>query len=198
MGGEPLGHQARAGIEADGYSFDERAVGDAGLARTTGEVWVATAGGFVVAYSMTSEGGTDLFGDGIEGTITWQYELTDMNAPAPIEVPEDCPEGLIEAPMLPDAANIVDAPGLLTYDTASTVADVLAFYEEHGPEVGWVPAGEPAVGDTSASVDYSNGDDFVTLIVRTTDSGARVNLWPVTNPSAGVTWGAAAELQRVA
>ena len=151
IGAEPLGQKTIGGIDAAGYSFDERAVGQAEIARTSGEVWVAADGGYVLEYTMTSEGADDLFGDGAEGTITWQYELTEVNLPVVIEVPGDCPAGLVAAPMLPDASNVVNAPGLLSYHTGAAVADVLAFYQEASSDLGWAGSGEAAVGGHGGS-----------------------------------------------
>jgi hypothetical protein len=182
IGGESIGHRVVAGIEADGYRFDERAVGQAGLAKSSGEVWVATDGGFVVSYDLTSTGGADLFGGGTEGTTTSKYELTDANVSVQIDVPDVCPPGLVQAPKLPDAANVIDAPGLTMYDTASTLADVLAFYDQQAPATGWTRVGDAAVGDTSATVDYTTGDGSVALIARKTAAGTRVNLLATTAP----------------
>lgn len=176
MGAESLGQKVVGGVEALGYSFDERAVGQPGVGHTTGEMWLANDGGYVLAYTMTSDGTDDLFGDGVEGKITWLYELTDVNQTVVVEVPDDCLAGLVDAPMLPDAANVLRVPGLLSYDTASNTADVLAFYAAAGTDAGWVAAGDAAVGDTGAAVEYNKDDKVISIIVSTADTGSRVNV----------------------
>lgn len=185
IGAEPLGQKVVGGVDALGYGFDERAVGQPGVGHTTGEVWVAHDGGYVLAYTMTSEGSDDLFGDGVEGRITWQYELTDVNQPVAVEVPADCTAGLVDAPMPNDASIVVNAPGLLSYDTASSMADVLAFYQDASTGMGWAPAGESAVGDTGGSVEFIEGDTLISIIVTTTDAGSRVDVIIGDKPSDG-------------
>lgn len=185
IGAEDLGQKAIGGVDTLGYSFDERAVGQAGVTKIDGEVWVADDIGYVVAYAMTSQGGADLFGDGVEGTISWQYELTDVNQPVTVELPDECAAGLVHAPMLPDAANVANVPGRLNYDTASTLADVLAFYQQAATDTGWVATGDAAVGERGGSVEFSNGDDYISIIVITTDSGSSVNIIIGDQPSDG-------------
>jgi hypothetical protein len=62
MGADSLGERVIGGIATVGYEFDERAVGQAGIADASGEVWVATDGGYIVEYTMTSEAPTSLGG----------------------------------------------------------------------------------------------------------------------------------------
>lgn len=185
LGGEPLGHEAIAGIDADGYGFDERAVGYAGLARASGEVWIASDGGYVVEYSIDTEGGPDVFGGDEGGTLSVEYTLADVGKPVSIEIPDDCPAALIDAPRLPDASDVVSSPGLLTYSTASSLADILAYYDQHAADFGWERAEEPAQGDTSAVVDYAVGDSYVLLFVTARDTGSRVDLVASDEPVGG-------------
>jgi len=62
-------------------------------------------GGYVVKYLLTTKGNEDYFGDGNEGTLTWDYELTNVGKSLQIQ--------------LPDASNVVNTPGLLIYDTST-------------------------------------------------------------------------------
>jgi hypothetical protein len=45
LGAEAGSHDSINGIEADGYTFDERALGEEGVAESTGELWLASDGG---------------------------------------------------------------------------------------------------------------------------------------------------------
>jgi hypothetical protein len=159
-----------AGIPAGHYAFDERALGQAGRATSKGELWVASSGGFVVKYIVSTTGGAGYFGDGINGTITWDYELTGVGQPTPIEIPGGCPRGLIDAPTVPDATNVESVPGVLSYETAATTNDVVSFYGSELAKVGWVATGDPTVGATEATVGFQRLGETLTL-TTSTDGG---------------------------
>ncbi len=72
---------------------------------------------------------------------------------------------MVDAPHMPDATNILNVPGILTYDTASSPADVAAFYQEQIPNLGWLLLREPAISETSALVEYQQNDRNLTVII---------------------------------
>lgn len=118
MGAERLGERTIGGIDAVGYTFDERAVGHAGRAETVGEVWLATQGGYVLEYTMTAEGSERFFGEGVSGALTWWYEVTDVNDPVTIELPAGCAAapltettGAVTAPSIPSSSVPGTQPG---------------------------------------------------------------------------------------
>ena len=171
IGAEAAGHETINEVEADGYAFDESALALSDESPSTGEIWIASDGGVVVRYLITTEGGADFFGEGIEGTISWDYQLTDTNVPVDIALPEDCPAGIVEAPMLPDAFDVLTAPGFLAYDTASSLAEVMAFYQLEAPALGWGPIEAPLISETAAFVEFTDGDLLVTIVAIAGDSG---------------------------
>lgn len=137
FGAEEAGHETIDGIETNHYTFDERAIAQAGLNESAGELWITSQGGYLVRYHLTTTGDENYFGEGTKGTLTWNYELSEINQVPPIELPESCPPGMLDAPLLDDASNVMNAPGLLQYETAASVADALAFYEQQLPGLGW-------------------------------------------------------------
>lgn len=175
-GAEQAGSETLNDVAVDHYAFDERALGQLDVAQSTGEIWVASGGGFIVRYLLTTEGNADFFGDGIEGTLTWQYELSDVNQPVTIELPADCPAGMVDAPQLQDASNVLNLPGMLTYDTPSSLADAAAFYQVQIPALGWEPLGEPAITETTALLDFAQGDQKMTVIITAGDGGTKVHI----------------------
>jgi hypothetical protein len=174
IGADAAGSAAVNGAAADHYTFDERALGQTGLAKSSGEMWVASKGGYIVKYLLATKGSADYFGEGSEGTLTWDYELTGANQPVSIEIPKDCPAGLVDAPLLPDASNVESMPGMLTFDTSTSLADAAAFYVKQIPTLGWkVAEGEPDKPDvTGASVvlDFTQADKTLSVIL-TSDQG---------------------------
>jgi len=182
IGADEAGQETVNDVVANHYTFDERALALLDIAQSTGELWVAADGGYLVKYVLTTAGGADYFGAGIEGTLTWDYELTNVNQPVAIDLPKDCPAGLVDVPQLPDAADIQSSPGVLAYSTASSLADALAFYLDELPGLGWQLAGDPAlVGtpapeQTTAVLDFTQDDQKLTVIVSAGEGGTQVRI----------------------
>ena len=173
-GAEAAGSETVNGVAADHFTFDDRGVGLQDIAKATGEMWVATNGGYIVKYVLTIVGDADYFGTGIEGTLTLDYELTELNKPVSLTLPADCPAGMVNAPQLPDASNLQSVPGLQSYDTSSSVADAAAFYQKQILDLGWTLPSGPAINDTTAIMDFANGNQTMTVIITTGDTGTKV------------------------
>jgi hypothetical protein len=164
IGADEAGAETVNNIAASHYTFDERAHGALDIAESTGELWVAVDGGYLVSYQLSTMGGADYFGEGIEGTLTWDYRLADVNQPLSVMIPEDCPPGLLDVPMMPDAANIIRMPGTASYTTSASPADVLTFYQEQAAASGEQASSQPATGDTSALFGFTLGDQPLLVI----------------------------------
>ena len=172
IGAEAAGSETVNGVAADHYIFDERALGQSGFADSTGELWVAVDGGYVVKYLLTTTGEPGMFGQAIEGTATWAYELTSANQPIAIEPPPDCPAVTVDAPLLADATGVVNEPGLLSYTTLTSPTDVVAFYQAQLPALGWEPTADPIGNETTAWQDFSRADRQLSIIITATAEGA--------------------------
>jgi hypothetical protein len=176
IGAEAAGSETVNGVGSGQYTFDERAFGETGFTQSTGQVWVASDSGVVVRYLLTTTAGKEYFGEGGEGTFTWEYNLTDINQPVTIELPDGCPEGLVDAPLMPTAQDINRQPGVTIYSSAGSLQDGLTFYTEQMPALGWEALGDPGVGDTMAVADFVQGDQQLTVIVTSTENGIEVRL----------------------
>lgn len=204
LGAEASGHEALEGIEADHYTFDERALLQAGQTKSSGEVWVASEGGYVLRFHDETTAGEEFFGEGTEGTLQRDYQLTEVNQPVTIELPASCPLGLVDAPRMPDAASVLSVPGMLQYESAASVGDVRAFYEQELPALGWVdpattnlpegvsgenyqqmldamkalgisqPTAVPSEGE--GMLFFERGNETLTVVITPGDSGTRVIL----------------------
>jgi len=146
------------------------------VGNSKGEMWIATDGGYVVKYLLTTTGKDDLFGDGVEGVLTWDYELTGINQPVAIALPAGCPAVLADVPALPDATAVVNGPGDLSFDTATGITDVVAFYTGKLPPLGWTATVDPAVDDTGASLEFSKGDQTVSIDISTANGTTSVDV----------------------
>jgi hypothetical protein len=176
IGADETGTENVNGVAARHGTFDQNALGQQGITESKGELWVASTGGYLVKYVLSSKAKADYFGEGIEGTITYDYELTDANKAPTITLPAGCPPGLVNAPQLPDATNVVSLPGVLSYDTSSKMKDVVAFYNKSLKDLGWKPQGTPTESDTEALLDYEQGGQVMTVVISSQDSITSVTI----------------------
>jgi hypothetical protein len=176
IGATAAGSETANGVPAQHYTFDEHALGQSGFARSIGELWVAVDGGYLVSYVLSTHAGAEYFGEGIEGTATWNYQLTGINLPVAIDLPQDCPAGKVDAPLLADAAGVVTMPGFVSFTTGTTPPDVSAFYEARLPELGWKPVGDPVVDKTLALLDFTRDDQQLSLVITQDETGTTVQL----------------------
>ncbi len=187
IGAEVAGSETINGVAANRYTFDERALAEIGFTQSSGQVWVASDNGVVVRYLLTTTAGADYFGEGIEGVQTWEYNLTDINQPVTIDLPIGCPGGILDVPLMPNAQNVRQLPGVTAYSIAGSIQEVLAFYQEQMPAMGWAANVEPAVADTMGVVIFVRSDQQLTVIATTSDNGVEVRLLMGTVPNPGAT-----------
>jgi hypothetical protein len=164
IGADEAGSESINDVPADHFTFDERALGLAGLATATGELWLAPDGGYVVKYSSITEGDADYFGDGAEGTLTLEYTVTEVDQPIPMDLPADCPPGMVDAPLMPDASGILNMPSVLSFHTSAGLDEISAFYQEQLAPLGWTLVGDPAAAESSIVLDFTREQEDLTLV----------------------------------
>ena len=183
IGAEAAEGETINGLGTDQYTFDERALGESGFSQSTGQVWVASETGVVIRYLLTTKAGADYFGEGVDGTLTSEYNLTDINQLVLIELTSGCPGGLVEAPLLPDAQSVRRLPGVTIYSTAGSIQDGLAFYLEQLPALGWSATGDPAITDSMGVANFVQGEQQLSVIVTSSENMLVVHLLMATIPS---------------
>ena len=183
-GADPAGNDTINGTPAAAYTFDEHALGQSGLTASTGRMSVATAGGYILKYQLVTKAGAKYFGEGIDGTLTWDYELTGIKQPITLQLPDDCPPGLVSAPQLADESNLENLPGVLTYDTTASLLDILSFYQQELPKLAWAPGDLPTLTDTTEVIEFIQGASVMT-VTATIDNGittVQITLNPADTP----------------
>lgn len=173
LGAEEAGQEEINGVPALHYTFDELALGKAGLEDSTGEIWVAADGGFILRYTLTTIGGANAFGEGIEGTLTWDYALTDINSTVLPALPEGCQ---LNVPVMADAADVLHTGYWLAYTTASSLADAAAFYQAQLPGFGWTLLTGPLAGDGSTFMEFTQGEQTIGVMIIIVETGTQVNI----------------------
>lgn len=163
------GHDTRDGLAATSYRFDAR-VGDA---TGTGELRLADDTGLLLSYSL----------DLVDGAATqsYRYAVTSINGLGEAVLPSGCAPVLESIPAIDGASNVQRLTAGLDYSTTASVADVVAFYEQTMPTLGWTLVGtraeDPArptmffANATTAQaasifVEVSDGATWVSVIVR--------------------------------
>jgi hypothetical protein len=129
------------------YEFDERALGSLDPATVNGNVWVADDSGVVVRYTMAVEGTAAYLGAGVEGRLDLAYEVTSIGVPDTVEVPADCPPGLVPIADPPGATDVFRVPGFTTLTAPAAPADVTGFYSAELITAGWTATDSIADGE---------------------------------------------------
>jgi hypothetical protein len=185
-GAVEAGSDTLDGVPVKHYTFDAHAMGDGDLVTATGEVWIATEAGYIMKYTVNYQGGPKYFGTGTTGTMTWNYQLKDINQAVSLSLPSGCASvGKVDAPRMPDATLVVEDPGLTVYTTSSNLVDVLAFYQQKLPAAGWTDDHVSSKSPKMGMALYSKGDLQLILTVNTTDTPASVWLLMSHKVSAG-------------
>jgi len=165
---------------ADHYTFDERALGLAGMAQATGEMWMGKdsfGATYLSRYQLAIEAGPDYFGAGVDGTLTTFYEVTGVNEPTLIHLPGGCAVAPVEQVLMADASHVISAPGFIQYTTAASIDDVLAFYQVEAPEHGWTLIGTPITnGGTAGVLEFSTANGQLTVFATADEGGTTVAL----------------------
>lgn len=121
-------------------------------------------------------------------SLTMQATITACTTEAPAaamtEVPSDtestssggCPRGVL--PLLPDATDIQELPsmGAITYTTAATVAETVAFYEEQFGALGAMSVPQMPATDLMASPMFMLENQPIVLAITATDGSTSVSI----------------------
>jgi hypothetical protein len=145
-----------------------------GLSNYTVDVWVAADGGYPVRSTMVADGNLATLGTG-NGHIEWTYDLLDVNSAVTIELPAGCEEPAGgDFPKMPDAAGSTSFGKITTYTTASSIADVVAFYQAQLPPLGWVAGTASTDTPGFATLEFTRGDEKVTVTITESDGKTTV------------------------
>ena len=137
-GGQAAGEEMIEGILARQVTFDELSLGQAELTDSTGQVWLIDDNGIVLRYSLVQSAPLDFFGEGLEGTLRWEYQLSEINQPQPLSLPEGCqPPLVLDVPLPSDARNVSQSDRFLDYKTSLEEVQILDFHRQSLEGDGW-------------------------------------------------------------
>jgi hypothetical protein len=171
-GAQRVGSETINGVPTVHYKLDASGLEMMGYFNGDGDVWVAESGDYVVKYTFQATGSDKFFGGSSdsEGTIKWDYEVSDVNQPIVIQPPEDCGGAAEDIPMMSDAQDQAAFGGTSTYSTPSKFEDVAAFYEKEMKAKGWTEA-EGGMSAEGVSMKNYTKDGRTVQVMITGDSG---------------------------
>ena len=169
-----VGEETIENMLAHHYQFDELALGQSGLTESTGEVWVAADSGIVLRFMLVQKGTESYFGDGTQGTLSWSYQLSEVNQPQQLVLADDCqPPIALDLPFPADARNISQQEASLSFITSLLESELADFYRLNLETQGWQPSGSASsipfgmsefdldgLGLSDFDFDSLNWDDF--------------------------------------
>ncbi len=136
-------------------------------------MWVADPGNYVVKYTFQATGSDKFFGSSnSEGTIKWDYEVTEVNQPIMIQPPENCGGAAEDIPMMSDAQDQAAMGGMSTYSTPSKFAEVVAFYEKEMKARGWTETEGSGMSTEGMSMKSFTKDGRTVQVVITEDTSS--------------------------
>ena len=161
------------GVLCRHYTFDQNALtGTGAFSSAQGEVWVSVEGEFVVKYVLQAQGSDSSTGQ--ETEFTMLYELREVNSGLTIEPPAGCEANQSDFPTMADATNVTSMSGILMYESASPLADVVAFYQEQMPAQGWAAAGDATITADTAMLSYTKDGGTASIIISSSEGTVSV------------------------
>lgn len=135
------------------------------------EVLTSLQDGKVRQVSMNAQGADALFGSG-KGALSAEYKL-ESTEPQQIEPIAGCE---VDLPLTDDAASLIIMPGMVSYETALSMNDTVAFYTGALEEQGWLKYDTTKSSQDSSVMSYRRGEESLEITIRALASGCRVQL----------------------
>jgi hypothetical protein len=162
-----------AGLSGQRYTFEADAVGD--FRDVSGELVLSDEGGIVLRYGFAGSTAETPFSSGLEGRMTWQFEITDFSPEEAVVAPEGCE---LDYPIMADATDLARLPGMIAYTSSSSPEDVQAFYEQALPDEGWQRYDLPETSGDATVLVYAREGWLLNVAITAADGGSEVQLFP--------------------
>jgi hypothetical protein len=152
--GSASGDETVGGIAVHTFDVNSDSLGVKGV-EASGKVWIAADGGYLVKYHLELTGSDALFGSGASGTLSLDYELSEVNTQASVAYPGDCRPVLLDIPAADDAQSLLRMPNRLSYVSASPLEKIQSFYEEFFSGQGWIKKDENTLAEGERDLFFS-------------------------------------------
>jgi hypothetical protein len=146
-----------------------------GITDASGDLYVTADGNHIVHLDLVFKGQELALGVGSaedrveEGLVRFTFEMTDMNQPFTIQVPEAAlasgamPEDI---PVPEDAEQLSNLFGMITFLSASAPREVADLYEARMPSLGWTQVSSDEFGGMLV-LEYTKGGRTASLMIGT-------------------------------
>ncbi len=181
------GKETYNGIKTKHYSFDERSfeeVEEIEIEKATGNIYIAEEGEYLVHMDVTMSGKklglpTGAEGQALqEGSMTIKTDLSDINQPITIQVPEEALQGSgvpEDIPAPDDAEELSNFMGMITFKSPSTPQQIADFYKAEMPNNGWTQSKADEFGGMY-TLEYTKEGRTASFIISTDSSTGKTSV----------------------
>lgn len=159
-----------AGIEAARYVLRQPAFQDWHAVQL--DQWVDLASGATLRYDIQASGPDPLFATG-QGELNGRLLVTGIG-PQEIEAVQGCE---LDLPIRADATRLIKLPGLVAYESASSVLEIATFYALELPKTGWEQVSDPQVNGDVGLLSYQRGAESLEINIERQGEGVVVELF---------------------
>lgn len=170
------------GLLADHYSVSSQTL-MSGFGFTKGDVWIDPSTAIVVRTIGEGQvsASTDLLGEEVaSGSVLWEYNLTGLNQPVEIALPEACVESAGQSADYPIPENAVDVAnysGFVSFTSPDSMQTVADFYRTQLPAQGW-ETNETMSTEAVIMIAAGKDDVVINVMITSTGSGTSVVISP--------------------
>jgi hypothetical protein len=170
------------GMNADHYVVEGENT-FTGMVLSQADVWIDPATQMVIRYigQGTVTDSNYLFGEEVAtGTVTWEYNLTNINQPVDIALPEACESAASQTADYPIPSNATDTTtysGFVSFSSPDTIQTVADFYRSELPAQGWT-TNETMSTDSVVMIAASKDDQVINVMITSSGEGTSVVITP--------------------
>lgn len=172
------------GVLADHYRVSVTGIDMVSTASESGEIWIAQDGGYIVRYRGTAQGTFDTGEETGDGSVTWEYDLLDVNNVPVIDFPVECRDqqaAVEEVPIPENAQNKQSMAGIITFESPDGPEEVGEFYRNELPANGWRITEDSVIASLVMMTAEKDGQSLQIMITtgESTGSSAIISTIPL-------------------
>jgi hypothetical protein len=168
---QDLGDDTVAGMDARRYGLRSDQLG--GWKDVLVDIWLSNPDNAVMRYDLHLVGEDSYFGRG-QGSLLGRFVVESVG----LQIIEPIPGCEIEFPIPESAENLVRLPGLIEFDSPSTIEDLTSYYQDMLVDIGWNAAGDPEQSGDIMIMSYLQGDRGLEIVLERLQDGVHVRLLP--------------------
>jgi hypothetical protein len=163
------------GVLAQRYSVQSVDLSLGSSSQVMGEIWIAQDAGYVVRFQGESSGTFMMSEQMSEGVLTWDYQVTLIDALEEITLPAACLEqkSTGDFPTPENTFNRTIFSGLISFESLDTPLSIARFYRVTLPKEGWEITSDEVFGDFFM-LEAQRDDRQVQITISPGEDGALV------------------------